>query len=447
MSAGGQEQTALLQANRALRHEVETLRAQLQDYGGAVRAACGTGPDAAPMLNSESRAWALEEMIGELSATAEQLKRVNDQLTQATEQIHAWQAHYERLFKDAPDAFLVTDTTGRILEANRLAMAILGLEDTTSSLPEFLELEPSVFADRVRQVLADTGPEKWEARLRPGRGAAIDIAVSCVAVRNEAGRPIFILWILRDITDQKWAERRFAEEAQELARSNADLQQFASIVSHDLRSPLTSLAGCVELLEEQLAGELDPELREITQDIRGSIRHMDRLIKCLLNYSRVGKGGLKTSTCDTAGVLSGVVKGMKAVLEQTGGRVTHDPLPTIRADQTLLSQLFQNLIENAIKYRSEAPPAVHVSAHRAPNEWVFSVRDNGIGIPPRHAERVFQIFQRLHADEARYPGLGAGLAICKKIVEQHKGRIWVESQPGEGATFFFSLPISARDRI
>lgn len=248
--------------------------------------------------------------------------------------------------------------------------------------------------------------------------------------------------VAQEITERKQMEEELRRLNSELARSNAELEQFAAIVSHDLRSPLTSLDGSIQLLCESMADFSDDQ-RELLGYARDGTRQMSALISSLLDYSRLGKGGLKGAPCDCQAIVSDVVRRLKKVIESTRARITFDALPTVPGDCVLLAQLFQNLIENAIKYRGDAPPEISVCATPCGDEWRFAVRDNGLGIEPRHFERVFQIFQRLHADGAQYGGLGVGLATCKKITEKHGGRIWLESQPGRGSTFFFSIPSSA----
>lgn len=236
------------------------------------------------------------------------------------------------------------------------------------------------------------------------------------------------------------SERRLERQARELARSNAELEEFASILSHDLRAPLVSIGGCAQLLHEEARDKLDSEGNELLRMIQDGVALMGGMIKSLLTWSRVGAGGIQLTECDAEETLSSVIRTLWPRFEEAGAVVTHDPLPTVRADATLLTQLFQNLIENGVKYRGQEPPRIHVSAQDGEGEWTFSIRDNGIGIAPQDCERVFEMFHRGHRDEARYEGTGVGLATCKKIVERHGGRIWLESQVGEGTTFFFTLP-------
>jgi len=234
-------------------------------------------------------------------------------------------------------------------------------------------------------------------------------------------------------------EQRVQERTAELARSNHDLEQFAYVASHDLQEPLRMVSSYTQLLAKRYRGKLDADADEfIAYAVEGATR-MQTLINDLLAYSRVGMRGKPFERAPTADVLGQALADLQVALQEQAALVTHDDLPVVVGDASQLVQLFQNLIGNAIKFRGKAPPRVHVSARDAGREWVFSVRDNGIGFSPQFGERIFVIFQRLHT-KAEYPGTGIGLAICKKIVERHGGRIWVESQPGEGATFYFTLP-------
>jgi signal transduction histidine kinase len=240
-----------------------------------------------------------------------------------------------------------------------------------------------------------------------------------------------------------FAERKEMEVAlrvktEKLARSNQDLEQFAYVASHDLQEPLRMVTSYLQLLVKRYGGKLDADANEfIDFAVDGAVR-MRKLINDLLAYSRVGTQGKELSLTDCEAVLVQSINDLKIIIEENGAHVTHDPLPTVMADPPQLGQLFQNLIGNAIKFRSHEPPRVHISASRNGSGWVFSVRDNGIGIPSEYSERIFIIFQRLHNRE-EYAGTGIGLAICKKIVERHGGHIWVESEVGKGAIFRFSL--------
>ena len=237
--------------------------------------------------------------------------------------------------------------------------------------------------------------------------------------------------------------RQVAAHKAELERSNAELAQFASVVSHDLRSPLTSIAGFSELLQRYYADHHDANATRYITSIMDGVKHMQTLIEGLLTYALVGAQASPPEPVDCTVVIERALTNLHAAIEARGAMVTHAALPTVAADATQLSEVFQNLIGNAIKYCRETP-RVAISADREGAEWLFSVRDNGIGMDPADAERIFGIFQRAPA-AAEYPGTGIGLALCKKIIERHSGRIWVESCVGEGATFKFTLPVLRQD--
>jgi PAS domain S-box-containing protein len=228
-------------------------------------------------------------------------------------------------------------------------------------------------------------------------------------------------------------------QAAELARSNTELEQFAYVASHDLQEPLRMVASYVQLLARRYKGKLDSEAEEFIGFAVDGSKRMQDLIQALLAYSRIGTKGRQFAPTNCEVVLQNALKNLQIAIEDSQARVTHDPLPTVQGDSIQLGQLFQNLIGNAIKFRGEKPPFVHVTAERQGSEWLFSFRDDGIGIDAQYAERIFVIFQRLHTKE-EYPGTGIGLALCKKIVERHSGRIWVESEPQKGSTFRFTLP-------
>ena len=242
-----------------------------------------------------------------------------------------------------------------------------------------------------------------------------------------------------DIAQRQRAEEQFILQAKELARSNAELEQFASVASHDLQEPLRVVISYLQLLSQNYHGRLDTDADEFIAYAVDGAQRMQQLIVDLLAYSRAGTRGTELVPADCEQVLAQVLVDLHMAMAESGAVVTHDPLPTVPADATQLGQVWQNLISNALKFCSMQPPRVHVAAEQQEKEWTFLVRDNGIGLDPTYAGRIFGLFQRLHT-RTEYPGTGMGLAICKKIVERHGGRIWVESEPGHGATFFFTLP-------
>lgn len=257
------------------------------------------------------------------------------------------------------------------------------------------------------------------------------------ALADHASEAIENALLLRQL---RLAEAELRKLNDELVRSNSDLQQFAYVASHDLQEPLRMVASYTQLLARRYKGKLDADADEFIGYAVDGANRMQRLIQDLLAYSRVSTRGQAFEPVPVGAIVAQALDNLRGAVEESRAVVTRDPLPTVMADETQLLQLFQNLLSNAIKFRGGQPPRVHVSAARHDTEWQFSVRDNGIGIDPQYADRIFVVFRRLH-NITEYPGTGIGLAICKKIVERHGGRIWVESQPGKGATFYFTVPV------
>ena len=247
------------------------------------------------------------------------------------------------------------------------------------------------------------------------------------------------LRVRRDIGELERASAELSARAEALERSNAELEQFAYVASHDLQEPLRMIAAYVQLLDRRYKGKLGPDADECIHFASEGATRMHRLILDLLAFSRVGTHGGGMVSTDLGHALQGVLDDMQVAIEESRARIRSNGLPHVRADPQQAGQLLQNLVANAIKFRGTDDPDIRIDSRREGDLWHVTVRDNGIGFDMRFAERIFVIFQRLHARD-RYPGTGIGLAICKKIVERHGGRIWAESSPGEGSTFHFTLP-------
>jgi signal transduction histidine kinase len=244
----------------------------------------------------------------------------------------------------------------------------------------------------------------------------------------------------REVIDRSAAERALREKTDALARSNSELEQFAYVASHDLQEPLRMVSSYVQLFEKRYAGIVDAQAKKYVDYAVEGAKRMQALIGGLLEFSRVGRIDEPFASVDTGAALGQALLNLRSAIEEGHATVTHGPLPTVTGHAGRLAQVFQNLIGNALKFRRpDVAPAVHVSAVPGERDWVFAVRDNGIGIGGEYLDRIFVIFQRLHT-RAEYPGTGIGLSICKKVIEHHGGRIWVESKPGGGATFHFTLP-------
>jgi PAS domain S-box-containing protein len=349
---------------------------------------------------------------------------------------------FAKAFRASPIALMLTHLgDGRIIDMNASYCRLLGYEPEEAIGRTVFELnlyvDPHERAALVQTIRAEGRVRERETLLRTKSGALREVLWSLETFDTQG--QACILTTAVDITARKQAENMLRQTAEELRRSNAELEQFAYVASHDLQEPLRAVAGMVQLLQQRYGGQLDARADQyITHAVEGANR-MQTLINDLLAFSRLGTRRQQFAPTAVADALRAALANLAVAIHETGASVTYADLPTVQADATQLTQLLQNLIGNAIKFRGDQPPAIHIGAERLANAWQISVRDNGIGIDPQYFERIFVVFQRLHTRRA-YPGTGIGLALCKKIVERHGGRIWVDSTPGQGTVFSFTLP-------
>jgi PAS domain S-box-containing protein len=359
------------------------------------------------------------------------------------------EGRYRGLLEAAPDAMVVVNQSGEIVLLNVQAEKQFGYRRDELVGQKVKNIIPKGFAERLiadgtrsaAEALAQqigTGIE-LSGRRKDGSEFPIEIMLSPLESTDGV---IVVTAAIRNITVRKKADLQLVQKVEELNRSNEELQRFGYVASHDLQEPLRMVASYTQLLAGRYKGKLDKDADEFIAFAVDGCTRMQGLIHDLLAYSRSGTGGKVLHKRSSEKALNNALKNLSGTIEESGAVVTHDALPVITTDDTQLAQVFQNLVGNAIKYHGTAVPAVHISAIREnPEEWTFSVRDNGLGIEPQYFERIFILFQRLHG-RMEFKGTGIGLAICKKIVEGLGGRIWVESQLGKGSTFYFALPQS-----
>lgn len=394
-------------------------------------------------------AW--PDMFANLQAAYASLTQTQFELEHRATELEAARDLFQLVIESLSEALVLIDRTGRVIQTNPAASALLGAPGTQLLGRPFAEICNTPAIPATPWQLLERSPEgrlrDLEVDLPTISGAVIPVLASCGLIRDKETRIIGMLFVAWDITARRQAADTLAQQARELARSNAELEQFAYVASHDLQEPLRMMASFSSLLGRRYQGRLDEDADEFLGYIIDGATRMQRLINDLLAYSRISSQARPLGPVSGAAVLQAVRFNLGAAFEESQAILTVDPLPDLLGDESQLIRLFQNLIGNAIKFRHrDRPPVVQVGVQRQDAEWLFTIRDNGIGLGAQYAEQIFLIFQRLHTRD-EYPGTGIGLAVCKKIVERHGGRIWVESTPGQGSTFYFTLPVPPKEQL
>jgi chemotaxis family two-component system sensor kinase Cph1 len=345
--------------------------------------------------------------------------------------------------ENSADSFLITDHKGTTVYVNRAFERDTGFtrDEVVGRNPRILKSgkHNPEFYRRMWETILSGNVFRETIVNRKKNGELYHAQQTITPVTDSAGCITHFGSIIRDITDSVRAKEELEQGIQSLAQSNRELEHFAYIASHDLRAPLRTISSFARLVQQRCIDKLDAESKELFGFIDIGIQQMNELIDGVLELARVDTKGGALEPVDLTALCQRAIMSLNATISEARAEVTHDNLPAVMGDRRQLVQLLQNLIGNAVKFRNEVPPVVHVSAEQWEDKWRLSVRDNGIGIEAKDVERIFGIFKRLHA-QSEYPGCGIGLSICKKIVERHNGRIWVESQPGQGTVFYFTLP-------
>ncbi len=336
------------------------------------------------------------------------------------------------VFRSTPDE--------RLIEANPALLRLLGV----SSVAEALEVQVPIYSfrddgqsDRITKVSPGGEVQSRAIELERPDGAKVWLSLTEVLLLDLDGE-IVVDALVQDISHLKEIEAQTTRRLEELERANADLTEFASVAAHELREPLRMVEKYAELLKQDTEGKLGVEAVKSLGFVRDGARRLSALLEDLLSFSRITGGWQTYSACDCNALVDDTLRQFEDEIATSGAEIRRERLPTIIADPTQMAQVFQNLVGNALKFRSKEPPRIRISVLRGRNDWVFSIKDNGVGIEADDLESVFTIFRRLHPE---YTGTGIGLAICRRVIERHGGRIWVESVPGKGSTFSFTIPL------
>lgn len=366
----------------------------------------------------------------------------------AEEKLRAASLYSRSLLEASLDPLVTISVEGKVTDVNKATEDVTGYTREQLVGTDFSDYftEPEKARAGYKQVFTGGFVKDYPLVIRHKTGKMTNVLYNASVYRDVRGEVQGVFAAARDITERMAMENEIRRTVEKLRQSNAELEQFAYVASHDLQEPLRMVASYVQLLERRYRGKLDRDADEFIAYAVDGANRMRGLIDDLLTYSRVDRLGKPFEPSELESILIIVLRNLQESIAETDAVVTHDKLPVVVADDAQLVQLFQNLIGNAIKFHGKEPPRVHISVQNQETEFLFSVRDNGIGIAPEYFDRLFKIFQRLHTKE-EYPGTGIGLAVCKKIVERHGGHIWLESQVGKGSTIYFTLNKSQTERM
>ena len=388
-----------------------------------------------------ARAQAIWDETGKPTRMAGSISDITDR-KRAEEALQQSEAKYRALIDTTQTGYVVLDQQGIVLDANQEYVRVTGQSNMSDILGKPVldwiapyDLERN--AAEIQKALVERSVQNLETDYCHANGTIIPVEINAKVIDTDEG--CRILALCRDITERKQARQELKAAIADLARSNQDLEQFAYVASHDLREPLRKIRSYSDLLVKRYRGKLDERADKYIAYITDATQRMQSLISDLLTYSRVSKPELIPEPTDLGRILKKTLADLSPLIKENKAIITTDSLPKVNANPTQMAQLLQNLITNGIKFRTQQSPRIHITATREGQFWQIAVQDNGIGMDTQYRDRIFVIFQRLHYRE-EYPGTGIGLAVCKKIVERHGGQIWVESELGQGSTFYFTLP-------
>ncbi|MGZ7116605.1 MAG: PAS domain-containing sensor histidine kinase, partial [Methanobacterium sp.] len=366
------------------------------------------------------------------------------ELKKAEEGLEIASKYNRSLIEASLDPLVTIGPDGKITDVNGATEQVTGYSRDDLIGTDFSDYftEPEEARDGYQEVFREGWVFDYPLEIKHKEGRVTPVLYNASVYRDESSEVIGVFAAARDITERKKAENMLKLKLEELARSNAELEQFAYVSSHDLQEPLRMIGSYLQLLQRKYEGELDDKADKYINFAVDGANRMQNLINDLLAFSRVTTQAREFEPTDCELILNQVLSNLEISIKENKAIIFHDHLPEVMSDSTQLAQVFQNLINNAIKFRSEKAPKIYISAKQNDNQWLFAVKDNGIGIDSKHLERIFEVFKRLHK-RREYPGTGIGLSICKKIIERHGGHIWVESELGKGSTFYFTIPVES----